>query len=169
MNQYIKYYLKMLISLKAMFTKTSGLILAIPTIAISTTIDPQKSILFLCLLFTIDFATGITGSYVEWIKTDRKTTLISSEKLRMSAVKLFTYFSGILVVYGVELVFFEKHFNFNSITDKDFTITSIAIAFFCAIEIYSIVFENFKKMGFDVLANIKKLVTVFKDTKKAIE
>ena len=165
MNQYIKYYLKMYISLKAMFTKTSGLILAIPTIAISTTIDPQKSILFLCLLFTIDFATGITGSYVEWIKTDRKTTLISSEKLRMSAVKLFTYFSGILVVYGVELVFFEKHFKFKSITDKDFTITSIAIAFFCAIEIYSIVFENFKKMGFDVFANIKKIKSVITEIK----
>lgn len=159
----------MFISLKTMLTKSSGVALAIPTIAISTTIDPQKSILFLCLLFVIDFATGITGSYVEWNKTDRKITLISSEKLRMSAVKLFTYFSGILVVYGVELVFFEKHFNFKSITDKDFTITSIAIAFFCAIEIYSIVFENFKKMGFDVLANIKKIVGVFKETKKAIE
>jgi phage-related holin len=159
----------MLISLKAMFTKTSGLILAIPTVAISTSIDPQKGILFLCVLFVIDFATGIAGSYVEWRKTDQLIRLISSEKLRMSAVKLFTYFSGIIVVYGVEMIFFEKRFKFQSITDKDFTITSIAIAFFCAIEIYSIVFENFKKMGFDVLANIKKLVTVFKDTKKAIE
>ena len=169
MNPYFKYYGKLFISLKTMLTKSSGVALAIPTIAISTTIDPVRAIVFLCILDALDFITGIAASYIVWRKTDRKTTLISSEKLKMSGVKVFTYFSTILVVYGVELVFFEKHFNFNSITDKDFTITSIAIAFFCAIEIYSIVFENFKKMGFDVLANIKKLVTVFKDTKKAIE
>jgi len=169
MNPYFKYYGKLFISLKTMITKSSGIALVIPTIAISTTIDPRRAIIFLCILAVLDFITGIASSYIEWSKTDRKITLISSQKLKMSAVKLFTYFSGILVVYGVELVFFDKRFQFTTVTEKDFTITSIAIAFFCAIEIYSIVFENFKKLGFDVLANIKKLVTVFKDTKKDVE
>lgn len=169
MNPYFKYYAKLFISLKTMLTKSSGVALAIPTIAISTTIDVQSAIVFLCVLDVLDFISGIAASYIQWSKTDRKTNLISSEKLKMSGVKVFTYFSTILVVYGVELVFFDKRFQFTTVTEKDFTITSIAIAFFCAIEIYSIVFENFKKMGFDVLANIKKLVNIFKETKKAIE
>lgn len=168
MQSFIHYYIKIVFYLKTMFTKTSGLVLAVPTVTISTTIDPQKAMLLLLYLFALDFITGILASYILWKKTKSKERLISSEKLRLSGVKLFTYCSCILTVYAVEMIFFERKFVFEIISNKEFTITSVAIAFFCAIEFYSIVFENIKKCGFDVFAKFSQLISIFKKTQSKI-
>lgn len=164
----ISYFTKTALSIKAILTKNTGLTLLIPTLAITTQIDPAKAIYLLLFFIAIDFITGIAGSYVEWRKTDKKTRLVSSEKLRKSGMKMSVYFFGILCCYGIEKIFLIKNFRFSIISNHDFTISLVAIGFFITVEFYSIVFENFKKMGFDVLAIFKKIVGTFKETKEIL-
>lgn len=166
MISYFQTFAKTALSIKAILTKTTGLTLLIPTVAITTQIDPAKAIYLLLFFIAIDFITGIAGSYVDWQKTDRKTRLVSSEKLRKSGMKMSVYFFGILCCWGIEKIFVVKNFKINVISDNDFTISLVAIGFFIAVEFYSIVFENFKKMGFDVLVKFRKIFGVFKETKE---
>lgn len=168
MQYFIQYYLKIGISLKSMFTKSTGVILVIPTITISTQINPTKAIMLLFGLFILDFITGILASYLEWKRTKSTERLISSEKLRLSGAKVFTYLSTILVVYAIEKIFIDRTFQFQIISNKNFTITSVSIAFFCAIEFYSIVFENMKKCGIDIMAQFYKLISVFNKFKNKV-
>jgi hypothetical protein len=95
----------------------------------------------------------------------KQVSLISSDKLKLSAVKAFTYASAILGVWGIELVFFIKTFKFENISTEELTVTTIFIGFCCSIEFYSIVFENFKRMGFDIA---KRFISVVRGAKKII-
>jgi len=65
----------------------------------------------------------------------------------------------------MESVFFLKTVSISSISDKELTITLICIGFCCIIELWSIIFENFKDMGFDV---VKKFNAVVRGVKKII-
>ena len=120
------------------------------------------------LFFILDFITGVIASYKEKRQKEKedpslkKQSLISSDKLKLSAIKAFTYTSSILGVWGIEKVFFIKTFKFENISTQDLTVTLIFIGFCCAIEFYSIVFENFKRMGFDIAKNFLKVVNGIK-------
>ena len=58
-------------------------------------------------------------------------------------------------VYLFEKAFFIKTIAITSISDKELTITSIAVAFCFAIEFFSIL-ENLKRSGFDLIGGFKK-------------
>ena len=165
---YTKYFLKLGINLKAMASSPSGIVSGSTIVAVSVLTSIQKALLLLLLFFVLDFITGIIASWK--IKKDEEkldsslkgTALISSEKLKLSAVKAFTYTSAILGVWGIEKVFFIRTFKFENVSTEDLTITLIFVGFCCAIEFYSIVFENFKKMGFDIAKRFLKVVTSIK-------
>ena len=165
----LAYFTKVSLSLKAILSKKIGLFILIPTVTVTSQIDPEKAIYLLLFFIVIDFITGIAGSYVDWSKTDKKERLISSEKLRKSGLKMSVYFFGILCCFGVEKIFIIKNFKLALISDNHFTLSLVAIGFFITVEFYSIVFENFKKMGFDVLSKFRKIAGVFKETKDIIE
>lgn len=168
---YTKYFFKLGINLKTMASSPAGIIAGTSVIAISVLTSVQKALLLLLIFFVIDFITGILASWKEKKekeKTDptlKEESLISSDKLKLSAVKAFTYASAILGVWGIEKVFFIKTFKFDNVSTEGLTITLIFIGFCCAIEFYSIVFENFKRMGFDIA---KKFLFVVKSIKKII-
>jgi len=168
---YSKYFFKLGISLKTMASSPSGVVTGSTIIAVSVLTSIQKALLLLLLFFILDFITGILASWKikkEEEKLDptlKAKALISSDKLKLSAVKAFTYASAILGVWGIEKVFFIKTFKFDNVSTEDLTVTLIFTGFCCAIEFYSIVFENFKKMGFDIS---KRFLRVVNSVKKII-
>jgi len=165
---YSKSFIKLGISLKSLSSSPAPAI-ASGTIIVTTYFSTvQKALLLLMLFFILDFITGVIASYKEKRQKEKedpslkKQSLISSDKLKLSAIKAFTYTSSILGVWGIEKVFFIKTFKFENISTQDLTVTLIFIGFCCAIEFYSIVFENFKRMGFDIAKNFLKVVNGIK-------
>lgn len=143
------------------FTTVKGYFL-VPIVVATASIDIVRSIKLLLVFMVVDFATGIGASYKEW-RVKKEGYLISSEKLKMSGVKFALYASTILLAYYLEKIFFIKPFEFG-FSKGSFNISIVVVAFWCVVEFYSIVFENFKRMGFDV---VKKVTTIFKKYKSA--
>lgn len=155
-----------------------GIVLLIPIVVTANVIDVKLALLVLFTLMAIDFASGISGSYFvrkkqlkelsgEDLKKLKESNLISSEKLKLSGVKFIFYMVFTLLAFIIESVFFIKSFDL-SFSEAKLKISIIAILLCCLIEIYSIVFENFKKMGFDVTAIFSKIFKKYKSLKSGI-
>lgn len=159
--QYPKYFAKIAATSKVILTKPAGLISAIPAVSAAMS-TPQKALILLGVLFVLDFGTGIAASSVEFKKSlpvlpaSGKRYVLQSSKLRLSAVKFVTYGMVVIVAYGLEWVFVMQEFEPSSKLQK-LSLTTISIAFCCAIEFYSIFFENIKRMGFDVIQKVKNI------------
>jgi len=160
---YTKYFIKIGVNTKAMASSPAGVVTGTSIVAVSVLTSIQKALLLLLIFFIIDFITGILASWK--IKREEEKIKPELKEQAFSAVKAFTYASAILGVWGIEKVFFIKTFKFDNVTTEGLTITLIFIGFCCAIEFYSIVFENFKKMGFDIA---KKFLFMVKSVKKII-
>jgi hypothetical protein len=171
LSLYIKYFAKLGISLKTMSSSPITGVTAGTVIAASAMTSTEKAIYLLILFYVFDFITGIFASWREKKEAEKtkpelkEESLISSEKLKLSGVKAFTYASAILAVWAIEKVFIIKSFKFDSISDQHMTITLIFIGFCCSVEFYSIFFENFKRAGFDIR---KKFFTLVGGVKKMI-
>jgi len=161
---FTRYATKIFISAKIMLSKPFGLVLLLPVVAAPTFTTPQKALILLAGLFVVDFITGITASWMEFrrslpvLPASGKRYVIQSSKLKLSAVKFIVYGLTALVARGIEWAFIPKEFEPHEALNK-MTLTTMAIAFCCCIELYSIVFENFKRMGFDVIQIVKKVFT----------
>lgn len=157
-----------------MLTKPVGIAILVPTVGIALLSNTQKGLLILLGLFILDLITGIYASWIEKKRNEKTNpalkneSLISSEKLRLSGVKLFTYSSSTLSVFGIEKLFIIKSFKLENISSQDLTITVCVIAFFCAIEFYSVFFENFKRAGFDLVEKFNTILDKFKSQKDKI-
>jgi phage-related holin len=168
---YTKSFFKLCIGVKTMVSNPIGLMTGTSIITISLLTSVQKALILLFVFFILDFVTGILASWKEKREKEKEDpalkeeSLISSDKLKLSAVKAFTYASSILGVWGIEKVFFIKTFKFDNISTENLTVTLIFIGFCCAIEFYSIVFENFKRMGFDIA---RRFISVVKNVKKIL-
>jgi len=164
---YIQYFIKLFLSIK-LFATPSGMVSGISVTTVLLLSSVQQSILLLLGLFMLDFATGIAASIKEQVDYRKKNpdfpknNFVSSEKLKLSLVKLFTYTTVILSVNGIETIFKIKTFSFPSITTHNYSITLIVIGVCTTIEFYSIFFENFKRMGFDIISGITKTVKAAK-------
>ncbi|PZR24451.1 MAG: hypothetical protein DI539_00300 [Flavobacterium psychrophilum] len=128
---------------------------------IFTSSEQQIILLFLCIM--LDFITGILASWTE-SKTNLdlsqpKKYFIESAKLRLTVIKFVSYSLGILGAWGIETIFLIKKIPLVSISTKELTLTSYVVCFFCVIEIYSILFENIKRMGFDILQKSKIIIS----------
>lgn len=181
---YLQYIGKIVVSAKTLVTTGEGAVVLVPAISFTVTNDIKSALFFLALTFILDFITGIYASYIE-NKNNRKLDgtykpgvlnkillffdTITSEKLRKSIVKAIGYALFILLVFGVERVFVIKSFTFMHISDKNWTITLIAQAFCIAIEIYSIIFENIKRAGYDIAGGFVKVVKEYKSIKNEIK
>lgn len=180
----LQYITKIIVSTKTLVTTGKGASILIPSITLTVTNDIRSAFFFLAVTFFIDFLTGIYASFIENRNIEReKGTLkkgffnklvllldtITSEKLRKSIVKAIGYALFILLVFGVERVFVIKSFTFLNISDKNWTITLVAQAFCIAIEIYSIVFENIKRAGYDLAGSFSKAFKQYKNIKDEIQ
>lgn len=161
---YVKYFTKLGISLKTMTSSPVAGVTAGTLIAASVMTNTKKAIYLLIAFYVLDFITGILASWREKKEAEKKDpslkeqNLISSEKLKLSGIKAFTYASAILAVWAIEKVFIIKSFKFDAISDQHMNITLIFIGFCCSVEFYSVFFENFKRAGFDIKKNLFKVV-----------
>jgi phage-related holin len=134
---------------------------------------PQQAGILLILSIIVDFITGILASWIDYKKSkafsDSSKYIIESAKLRLTAVKFTCYTIGILGAWGIETVFFIKKIPSGYIATENLTLTTVIIGFFCIIEIYSIFFENIKRMGFDVIQTIKNIVSISRKLYKIIK
>lgn len=150
-------------SLKIATSKPGIIVSIIPAVTIPVLSTATMAMILLGGFFLLDFITGVLASWVEFKKTlplvpgSGKRYVIQSSKLRLSAVKFICYASGILVAWGIETVFVIKEIPTGHISTKNLTLTTVVIAFFCAIEVYSIFFENIKRMGFDIIQKVKTI------------
>jgi phage-related holin len=172
---YLRYPAKILASFKLILSKPAGAATVVPAIALMPALTtPQKALILLACLFVIDFGTGIGASWVEFKKAlpvtpgSGKRYLIQSSKLKLSGVKFIIYGLGCLIAAGFEWVFIAQEFEPHKALQK-LSLTSIVIGFFCVIEFYSIVFENFKRMGFDVIQELKKMFKSGRDIYKTVK
>lgn len=172
---FLKYLAKLGVTVKALFSKPIAFVACFPVLTLPVFTTPQKALILLGGLFVLDFITGIWGNWIEFKRdwpidpvTGKRERLIKSDKLRLSAVKFGTYCIMILGAYGIEWVFSPGEFEPHSRLQK-MTLTTIVIAFCCFIELYSIVFENLKRMGFDVVQRVKNIAasgwTLYKSIK----
>ncbi|RZJ33715.1 MAG: hypothetical protein EOO51_12550 [Flavobacterium sp.] len=175
---YQHYIVKVMFLTKIIFTKPVGVACLLPSMIVAFATPSfsatkftatQSTLILLLALFILDFITGIAASYIERNNAKKANPgkiiprLISSEKLQRCGVKASIYGTGTLAVWGVEKVFFIKSFKFETVSEQGFTITMLVVAVFCATEFYSIFFENFKTMGFDIVDAVKKIRGVKKE------
>ena len=155
-----------------------GLVL-VPVGVVAITVQFELALKLLFSLMILDFVTGILASYFEREKAKKVATpealalilakhLISSEKLKLSGVKFTLYTSTILLSYFIQNIFFIKTFSFG-FSEANFTISIVVVSFWCVVEFYSIIFENFKRMGVDVLAIVFKMFNKYKSTKDKLQ
>ena len=141
----------------------------VPAIGMVSFSSCQMGLFFLLMLMTADFITGVLASWYLWKDSKIQSNFwkygFSSAKIRLSIVKSVTYFLFILLSYGIEIIFRIRSFGSNSYTDHEITLTLIAIAIACAIEFYSIFFENLPKAGFDLE---KKMKAIYVKIKRAV-
>lgn len=154
------------------FASTKGYFM-LPIALSVTAVRLEWALLLLFGLMTVDFGTGVGASHFERKKLKKENpdvkhgNLISSEELKKSGVKFTLYAMTILLAYFLEQIFFVKSFQFG-FSEAKFSISIVVIGFWCIVEFYSIVFENFKRMGVDVVEKFKNIVSKYKTTKKDI-
>lgn len=164
LSLYTRYFIKLSISLKTMISNPMVGISTGAIVTVSAMTNTEKAIYLLIVFYIFDFITGILASWREKIKAEKidpslkEKDLISSEKLKLSGIKAFTYATAILAVWAIEKVFIIKSFKLDVISNEDMTITLIFIGFCCSVEFYSIFFENFKRAGFDIKKNLFKVI-----------
>ncbi len=142
---------------------------AIPAIGISISLNSYHFAIFLLFgLLASDYVTGVYASWTEWRKLERPGTFwadrekgFTSDRNRLSIVKVVTYFLFILLSWVIELVFKIKPFSLGWI-DHELTITFVAMGISCAIEFYSIIFENLPRAGFSIWEKFKKITGMAK-------
>lgn len=168
---FLKYLAKLGVTAKSLSSKPITFITCLPALTFPVFTTPQKALILLGGLFVLDFITGIWGNWIEFKRdwpidpvTGRRERVIKSAKLRLSAVKFGTYCIMILGAYGIEWVFVPGEFEPHDRLQK-MTLTVIVIAFCCVIELYSILFENIKRMGFDIVKKSKKIWSLYKSVK----
>lgn len=158
----MKDFEKYIMSLGIVFKKP---IMVISSFGILSLTSLQMAIVLLFVMLILDYFTGVLGSYYTH-KTEKTggNVWFTSEKTKKSLVKTITYFVFILLTYGIHQVFEIRHFSFPSVTKMEISITLFSIAICCAIEFYSIFWENLPKAGMDIPKKIVSVVASFKDT-----
>lgn len=157
----------------AILTAVKKPAILVPALGIITISDCQLGIILLVGLMILDFITGVLASWFLWKDSKIESNFwkygFSSLRIRMSIVKSVTYFLFIICSYGIEIIFRIKSFGTNAYTDHEVTVTLFTVAIACAIEFYSIFFENLPKAGFDISEKVTAIYKLVKNAVKSIK
>lgn len=176
---YLHYLIKPFIAVQEILLTPKGMAFAIPTFAGISLLSTQRlAFYFLIAAFFVDFVTGVIASFMERIKEEKinqqveKFSLkekiiyffdnISSDQMKRSIVKGIGYALFILCSYGIQHIFKIKPFTF-SFSELTWDLPLLAVGGAIVIELWSILLENFKRMGFDI---IKILLNIFSRAKE---
>ena len=181
---YLHYLAKPFIIIQEVITTPKGIAFAIPTFAGISLLSTQKlAFFFLIIAYLIDFITGIIASFMERIAEEKKEQKvesftwkekviyffdnISSDQMKRSIVKGIAYSVFIMCSYGIQFIFKIKPFSF-SFSELTWDLPLIAVAGAIVIELWSILLENFKRMGFDIIKIALGMFTKVKEVKNEI-
>jgi hypothetical protein len=181
---YLHYLAKPFIIIQEVFTTPKGIAFVIPTIGTISLLSTQKlAFLFLVIAFLLDFITGVIASFMERLKKEKKEQQvdflnwkekvvyffdnISSDQMKRSIVKGIAYSVFILCSSGIQHIFKIKPFTF-SFSELTWDLPLIAVAGAIVIELWSILLENFKRMGFDIIKIALEMFSKAKEVKNEV-
>ena len=181
---YLHYLAKPFIIIQEVVTTPKGIAFAIPTLGTISLLGTQRLAFgFLVIAYLLDFITGVIASFIERLKEEKKTQEvysftwrqkvvyffdnISSDQMKRSIVKGIAYSVFIMCSCGIQFIFKIKPFSF-SFSELVWDLPLIAVAGAIVIELWSILLENFKRMGFDIIKIALGMFTKVKEVKKEI-
>ena len=181
---YLHYLAKPFIIIQEVVTTPKGIAFAIPTLGTISLLSTQRLAFgFLVIAYLLDFITGVIASFMERIAKEKKEQevenftwkekvvyffdTISSDQMKRSIVKGIGYSVFILCSYGIQYIFKIKPFSF-SFSHLVWDLPLLAVAGAIVIELWSILLENFKRMGFDIIKIALGMFTKVKEVKKEI-
>ncbi|WP_133509785.1 hypothetical protein [Flavobacterium chryseum] len=180
-----------MLTAKKLTTTTKGVAISAPALVLLSNFHIEKQVLlFLSALIIVDFVTGILVSF-KIAKDEAKkkgkfatkeTTqhgffarllfkikfyynVIESGRLRLSLLKMTMYMFAIIGAKTIQSMFKIKPFGF-SFSDAEWTITIVIMCICCIFEIHSIVIENAKGLGYDLIDKVFSVFKSYKDIKK---
>jgi hypothetical protein len=182
---YLHYLAKPFLALQNLFCTPKGLIILFPSfVAVSNLSTLNTAWIVLFIVYIIDFITGIIASFVERIKKEKEAQKvdkftfiekviyffdnISSDKIKHSLIKAVGYTIFIFCSYAIEHAFQIKPFSF-SFSNLDWNLTLVALAAAISIEVWSILFENLKRIGFDIVKSGLGIFIKVRSIKEKIE
>lgn len=182
---YLHYLAKPFIIIQEIATTPKGIAFMIPTIGTLSLLSTQRLAFgFLVIAYLLDFITGIIASFIERLQEEKKQLKVdsftwkekiiyffdnvSSDQMKRSIVKGIAYSVFIMCSYGIQIIFKIKPFTF-SFSELVWDLPLIAVAGAIVIELWSILLENFKRMGFDIIKLVVNMFTKVKEAKKEIE
>ena len=164
-------------TLLSLFIKKPFLILTgVPVIAAVTVVVSFEAVAWvLVVMFTGDLITGLLASYYVWKKSSPKEKWFfgkgegfSSDKFKKMFFKLICYLAIPLLFIKFQRILMLKNFKYESFSDAEFELATIALIVFCLTEGFSIFHENLPKCGFNLWQQIKKIIGFYKEAKKEI-
>ena len=164
-------------TLLSLLIKKPFLILTgVPVIAAVTVVVSFEAVAWvLVVMFTGDLITGLLASYYVWKKSSPKEKWFfgkgegfSSDKFKKMFFKLICYLSIPLLFIKFQQILMLKNFKYESFSDAEFELATIALIVFCLTEGFSIFHENLPKCGFNLWHQIKKMIGFAKEAKKEI-
>lgn len=181
---YLHYLAKPFIIIQEVITTPKGLAFAIPTLGTISLLSTQRLAFgFLVIAYTLDFITGVIASFIERLREEKKIQEvesftwkqqvvyffdnISSDQMKRSIIKGIAYSVFILCSHGIQFIFKIKPFSF-SFSHLVWDLPLIAVAGAIIIELWSILLENFKRMGFDIIKIALGMFSKAKEVKKEI-
>ena len=181
---YLHYLAKPFIIIQEVVTTPKGIAFAIPTLGTISLLSTQRLAFgFLVIAYTLDFITGVIASFIERLREEKKIQEvesftwkqkviyffdnISSDQMKRSIVKGIAYSVFILCSHGIQFIFKIKPFSF-SFSELTWDLPLIAVAGAIVIELWSILLENFKRMGFDIIKIGLGMFSKAKEVKKEI-
>ena len=181
---YLHYLAKPFIIIQEVVTTPKGIAFAIPTLGTISLLSTQRlAFTFLVIAYLLDFITGVIASFIERLEEEKKIQEvesftwkqkviyffdnISSDQMKRSIVKGIAYSVFILCSHGIQFIFKIKPFSF-SFSDLVWDLPLIAVAGAIVIELWSILLENFKRMGFDIIKIALEMFSKAKEVKKEI-
>lgn len=164
-------------TLLSLFIKKPFLILTgVPVIAaVNVVVSFEAVAWILVVMFTGDLITGLLASFYVWKKSSPKEKWFfgkgegfSSDKFKKMFFKLICYLSIPLLFIRFQRILMLKNFKYESFSDAEFELATIALIVFCLTEGFSIFHENLPKCGFNLWHQIKKMIGFVKEAKKEI-
>ena len=181
---YLHYLAKPFIIIQEVVTTPKGIAFAIPTLGTISLLSTQRLAFgFLVIAYLLDFITGVIASFIERLREEKKIQEvdsftwkqkviyffdnISSDQMKRSIVKGIAYSVFILCSHGIQFIFKIKPFSF-SFSELTWDLPLIAVAGAIVIELWSVLLENFKRMGFDIIKIGLGMFSKVKEVKKEI-
>ena len=181
---YLHYLAKPFIIIQEVVTTPKGIAFAIPTLGTISLLSTQRLAFgFLVIAYLLDFITGVIASFIERLREEKKIQEVesftwkekvvyffdnvSSDQMKRSIVKGIAYSVFILCSHGIQFIFKIKPFSF-SFSELAWDLPLVAVAGAIVIELWSILLENFKRMGFDIIKIGLGMFTKVKEVKNEI-